>query len=114
MLVLKNQLAPPLNSVALSIRGGRQVMIDSDLYDFLSQFNWYPKKSAHSIYVWTRRIYKGRYYHTLLHRLITQAPSWMKVHHINHDTFDNRRVNLQLITEREHRHFDGWHIFYRP
>jgi len=46
-----------------------------------------------------------------MHRLIMDAPLWMKVHHINHDSLDNRRENLSVITEREHRHFDGWHIF---
>lgn len=113
MLVVQKKQPLQAGCKSLVIRGGRQVLVDSDLYDFLSQFNWYPKKSAHSIYVWTRKIYKGHCYHVAMHRLIVQAPSWMKVHHINHDTFDNRRENLDLITERTHRNFDGWHIFTR-
>jgi len=113
MIVLKTKTETPFNAVFLPIRGGNQVLIDRDRLDFLSQFNWYPKKSAHSIYVWTRRIIKGKAYHVSMHRLITQAPKWLKVHHVNHNTFDNRRENLMVITEREHRHFDGWHIFTR-
>jgi len=48
-----------------------------------------------------------------MHRLIVRCPATCKVHHINHDTLDNRRQNLMIVTEYEHRHFDGWHIFKR-
>jgi len=113
MLVIRNKLPLSSDVSFLLIRGGYEVLIDSNLHTFLSKFNWFLKKSAHSKYVCTRKIVKGKMIYVRMHRLILQAPSQMKVHHINHNTLDNRIDNLMLVTEREHRHFDGWHIFYR-
>ena len=39
----------------------------------------------------------------LLHRLITDAPAGLHVHHVNHNPLDNRRANLELLTPDEHR-----------
>lgn len=36
-----------------------------------------------------------------LHRLITGAPDGMVVDHINHNTLDNRRANLRVVTIAE-------------
>ena len=95
----------------LFLRGGQRAIVDPGRLLHLSQFSWFLKKSASSWYVVTRKIVHGKAYTIRLHRLIMQCPSWLKVHHINHNTLDNRVCNLQIITEREHRHFDGWHIF---
>jgi hypothetical protein len=38
-----------------------------------------------------------------MHRQIVQATPDQVVHHINHNTLDNRRSNLQLLTPSEHR-----------
>ena len=113
MLVIRNIEEPPERAKYIVIRGGRETIVSPEDYIWLSSFAWFPLKSASSIYVCTRKIVKGRVYTIRMHRLVTQAPDFMKVHHINHNTFDNRRENLSDITEREHRHFDGWHIFYR-
>lgn len=36
-----------------------------------------------------------------LHRLIAAAPNGADVDHINHDTLDNRRVNLRVVTRTQ-------------
>jgi len=113
MLVIRDKVLPLTGAGYISIRGGKTTIVSARDYDWLSSFSWFPLKSAHSVYVCTRKIIAGRTYTIRMHRLIMDAPSFMKVHHINHDTLDNRRENLQLVTEREHRHFDGWHIFHR-
>lgn len=113
MIIIRDKNKASPIGISLLIRGGLTTLVDPDLYEFLDRFKWFPLKSAHSVYVCTRKIVKGKVYTIRIHRLITQAPAWMKVHHINHDTFDNRLDNLSVITEREHRHFDGWHIFLR-
>jgi len=114
MLVIRVSDPTPSNAVLLPIRGGLKTLISPEDFTAVNAFKWFPLKSAHSTYVCTRKIIKGKSHTIRMHRFITKAPSFMKVHHINHNTFDNRRENLKLVTEREHRHFDGWHIFYRP
>jgi hypothetical protein len=38
-----------------------------------------------------------------MHRQILNAHPADEVHHINHNTLDNRRDNLQILTPTEHR-----------
>lgn len=111
-VVMQKKPSYPVGRI-LFIRGGLTTIVDPGLYDFLNQFKWFPLKSAHSVYVCTRKIINKKAITVRMHRLIMKAPSWLKVHHVNHNTFDNQIFNLMLMTEREHRHFDGWHIFYR-
>lgn len=38
-----------------------------------------------------------------LHRFIMEAPRGIEVDHINHDTLDNRRENLRLVTKSQNQ-----------
>jgi hypothetical protein len=38
---------------------------------------------------------------TYLHRFLLDAPKGMQVDHINHDTLDNRRSNLRIVTTNQ-------------
>jgi len=112
MIIIRTPVKPPANSKIIIARGGYQVIVDAELYDTLNQFKWFLKKSSHRFYVCRRKIIRGKTFTIRMHRQITKCPSWMIVHHINQDTLDNRRANLKVISQREHRHFDGWHIFF--
>lgn len=37
-----------------------------------------------------------------LHRILTNAPAGLHVHHKNHNTLDNRKQNLEVLTPKEH------------
>lgn len=39
----------------------------------------------------------------LLHRWLMNAPKGLQVDHINHDTLDNRRSNLRIVTHAQNR-----------
>lgn len=61
--------------------------------------NWYACKCSKSgnFYV------EGTVEHTtvLLHRFLLDAPEGMVVDHINHNTLDNRKSNLRILTHAE-------------
>ena len=44
---------------------------------------------------------KGRKSKKALHRLIMGDPPGMTIDHINHDTLDNRRTNLRIVTQSQ-------------
>jgi len=113
MLVIRNTPSIRERASEIVVRGGLISLVDPRNFHWLNSFSWFPLKSASTVYVCTRKIVKGRTLTVRMHRLILNAPDWMKVHHINHNSFDNRRENLMLLTERQHRHFDGWHYFNR-
>ena len=92
---------------------GLVCIVDLSLVNFLNCFPWRFVPSGNYGYAGFGKRIHGRYCLIRMHRLICHAPTWSKVHHINFNRLDNRRCNLQLVTEREHRHFDGWHIFTR-
>lgn len=112
-MLVRLSFSPVFNRTGLiPLPGGLVCIVDDFSYDFLKSFHWrYVLSQKHGYAGFGKRI-NGKYHLIRMHRLITQAPNWMKVHHINHDRLDNRLENLRLVTEREHRHFDGWHIFY--
>ena len=95
----------------ISLRPGGFALIDPEDYDRLSCHKWFARWCHNRVYA-ARKIKHGTAEHLIfMHREILQAPNWLKVHHVNQNSLDNRKCNLVAITEREHRHYDGWHIF---
>lgn len=85
--------------VLLELSQGQTTVIDVEDLDKALQYRWYA--------VWNDSI-RGYYAvahpdnTTLyLHRHLLDAPSGMTVDHFNHDTLDNRRNNLRLVTNQK-------------
>lgn len=82
----------------IKLSQGETSLVDDADYEFLSQFNWRPKLSdgTASNYHAVRDVVVGSKKLTVrMHRLITEAEHDQIVFHINGDTLDNRRRNLQ-------------------
>lgn len=75
---------------------GYVALVDAADYAELSQYNWQarPGGSAKHVYA-SRRHGNGM---ALMHRQLFDFPAGMDVHHVNGDTLDNRRSNLQVVT----------------
>ena len=78
--------------------GRGEAIIDASDAPSVQLRSWHLKGgSSGHVYVYSG----GKKNRAILHRLIMRAPSHMQVDHINHNTLDNRRSNLRLVTPRE-------------
>lgn len=83
----------------VQIAGGLEAKIDLGDLSLVSAHSWHrSSQRSHSAGYATTRIDGKTVY---MHRLILSAPPRLQVDHINHDTFDNRRTNLRLVTNAE-------------
>ncbi|WP_442951582.1 HNH endonuclease [Paenibacillus sp. GYB004] len=81
-----------------------QTIVDTCMLGRIASFcgMWYPAKLGGPLYV-AGSLPEGNSSKKtlLLHRFILNPPSSYLVDHINHDTMDNRLVNLRLVTRSE-------------
>lgn len=76
------------------------ILIDKEDEEFARQFSWYAVPA-----------YGGRFYaharvprtgkRILMHRVLMDAPKGLVVHHRNNNGLDNRRCNLEVMTNRK-------------
>ena len=82
---------------------GQTALVDDEDFEELNQFKWRVGwtptiKSFYAI----RDEKRGNKYTTLrMHRQIMQFPLGLYVDHINHNTLDNRKENLRIVTARQ-------------
>lgn len=87
----------------IKLTQGFVAMVDDEDYHRLSAYRWYTQKSKHGLY-YARRNHRGHDGKTravYMHREITGAAAGECVDHINHNTLDNRGVNLRTCTQSE-------------
>jgi hypothetical protein len=81
-----------------------EFLIDTEDLVKVSQFNttWHRNTSLDNfIYAMTKPQTNFVRSNVLMHRLIMDCPDDKFVDHINHDTLDNRKVNLRIVTKGE-------------
>ena len=83
----------------IEITQGQKTLVDDEDYDYLNQWRWNASWSNNTKSFRVRRFtISGTIY---LHRVIMNAPKDFQVDHINHDTLDNRKENLRLVTNSQ-------------
>lgn len=80
-----------------------EVQIDDEDYDRISDYSWNAcyNKNIKNYYITHSYKENGKSKNLFLHRLIMNCPEGMVVDHINHDTTDNRKQNLRIVTQKE-------------
>jgi hypothetical protein len=80
------------------------IISESDFLEKVKDFStkWYAQysKNNNSYYAMCRNVNSP---HIQLHRFILFPPDDMLVDHINHDTLDNRRDNLRIVTHSQNQ-----------
>lgn len=95
---------PPVRPIAIvgdravvSLTKGQSAIIDVADVPLVEGRSWYAHAAGGGFYA--AREESGRVVY--MHRLVTDAPLGMVVDHLNHDTLDNRRINLCVCTQSE-------------
>lgn len=81
-----------MDTKIITLSNGIEVLVSPEDYDQVSKYNWYAHKGK---YAYNSRV-------GFMHRLIMDlnTPD-LYVDHINHNTFDNRRENLRIVTKQQ-------------
>lgn len=89
---------------------GQVALVDDEDYEYLNQWKWCAQWESHTkSYYASRKRYLGmingkRKQKTIrMHRLIMDAPTGKQVDHINHNTLDNCKENLRIVTNRQNK-----------
>lgn len=98
-----------MNYLTLKTACGKSILVDRDDYDYLSNFNWFILKGRNTNYARTN--YQGKT--KVLTHVIADFLGWnienKVVDHKNGNGMDNRKSNLQVISQRQNVSKDaGW------
>ncbi len=94
--------------VYITLSRGQRAVIDKSDAENVAKHRWVAQPASMGGFYAATHI-EGKT--TYLHRFLLDAPMGMYVDHINHDTLDNRRSNLNLCTNQENNaNRDGAYI----
>jgi hypothetical protein len=84
----------------LQTTNGREILIDDEDFDVLSNYRWYFETGEKWRYPRTAK--NGRW--VTVHRMILGiTDKEVKIDHINHNPLDNRRINLRICTDSQNQ-----------
>ncbi len=85
-------------------------IVDDDRFDALSKFSWRAVQAKSNWYAKTT-FYKIHKPITIsMHRFIVNCRLPLIVHHVNHNSLDNRYSNLQKMSKQQH---DAYHKMFK-
>lgn len=98
--------------IEIPLTQGQLALIDDEDFELVSQYKWRANFNSKlkSFYALTDIRNNGERITILMHRLITDAPKGKVVDHINHNTLDNRKLNLRVCSQSENMMNSRKHI----
>lgn len=103
MVIVKTIDGYPTTPIArIHLGNNRWAIVDPERYEELICYHWIAKKSFNCWYAVRIKIRNGRKVFIRMHREIAETPDNMICHHINKDSLDNRRANLQNMSWWDH------------
>lgn len=91
------------NFAIIKLTHGMTAIVDPDVYEQIKGYHWQARKSFCRFYAMRKTSTSFGEYWTRMHREITKCPNGQIVHHKNRRTLDNRRSNLQCMTQMQHQ-----------
>ena len=83
----------------ISLTQGKFALVDNEDFEVLNKSSWYAIRKRDNWYA--RRTVKGNDKEYMHHALIPCKPG-TEIHHLNDNGLDNRRTNIELLTQSEH------------
>lgn len=102
MLVQSEKNFPETPFKRITLGTDQVILVDPDLYDELTNYHWFLKRSFCRAYVVRTTHIGGKKVFLRMHRIVANTPDDMVCHHINGSSLDNRRANLLNMTWYEH------------
>lgn len=102
MLVKKQPEPHPPGLTCIWMQDDLSVLVDPDDYLRLDRYHWRPKRKKKKIYAVRRFVRNGKTYEISMHRSIMHSRPGEEPHHKNHDTLDNRKINLENVPHNNH------------
>ncbi len=85
----------------IQLTQGQVALVDDHWFDFLSQWKWCVRKARGVFYALRSEKQSGIYVTVRMHRVIMNTPPDLECDHINHNTLDNREINLRNVTHAQ-------------
>ena len=92
--------------IKIPISQEKEVIIDDEDYELVSQYKWYTRKARHTYYAVCHVYKNGKRTSLAMHQVLCPSPD--KVDHKNGNGLDNRRGNLRACTKHQNdmnRHY---------
>ena len=89
----------------IKLTQGKYALVDNEDFKKINKYKWYaayqPTSRNYSAVraKWSRT--KKRNQTIYMHRIIINAPKYMSVDHIDHNSLDNQKNNLRICTTRD-------------
>src|SRR5882762_1985840 len=99
--VSRHEVTQPLDESyrLIPLTQGQNAIVDAADFEWLSKWNWQAQWDEHTKGFYARRaLYGGGA--VIMHRLIYKSPC-KQVDHKNHNTLDNRKLNLRGCNQQE-------------
>jgi len=90
-------------SASIKLTKGKHALVDPDDWIWLNRKNWRAKKGIGGWYALKIYSRKGKRRYSYMHRLLTNCPKHLEVHHIDGNTLNNQKENLEIMTPGYHK-----------
>lgn len=87
---------------SIALTKGKVALVDPWVWVYLKRTGWRAKKSRGGWYAYKPITINGKTHYVYIHRAIANCPKGKITHHKNRNTLDNRRANLDNMTENKH------------
>ena len=85
----------------IELTQGQYAIVDDEDYEALMKYKWHAKfNKCNGGYYAVRSIKPSKEF---IHRVVMNCPADMIVDHINHNSLDNRKSNLRIVTKSQNQ-----------